>query len=54
MAKSLKENKSEKNEKKNENLKKYISRSGIRDMTHFDPPRPMPVDPKIYVRGIEP
>lgn len=23
-------------------------------MTHFDPPRPMPMDPKIFVRGIEP
>lgn len=23
-------------------------------MTHFDPPRPMPMNPKIFVRGIEP
>ncbi len=23
-------------------------------MTHFDPPRPMPMDPKVFVRGIEP
>jgi len=23
-------------------------------MTHFDPPRPIPIDPKIFVRGIEP
>lgn len=55
LATKIKENKKEKFAQKNENLKKFVSRSGIKDMTHFDPPRPMPINPKkIFVRGIEP
>ncbi len=54
LAEQIKANKKEKFAQKKENLKKYISRGGMFDMTQFDPVKPMPIDPKIFVRGIEP
>lgn len=55
LAIAIKENKKEKQVQKNDNLKKFVARSGIMDMTHFEPPFPMPIEPtKVFVRGIEP
>lgn len=54
LAEHIKKNKKEKNVVKNQTLKKVISRGGEFDMSQFDRPRPMPINPHIYVRGIEP
>jgi len=44
----------EKTEKKSEILRKEISKGGTFDMVQFDNPKPIPLDPKILVRGVEP
>lgn len=54
LAEHIKKNKKEKFAMKKETLKKAISRGGEFDMVQFDKPKPMPLDPEIYVRGIDP
>lgn len=54
MAESLKKSKKEKFAQKNLSFKKAISKGGEYDMVQFDKPRPMPIDPSVYVKGVEP
>lgn len=54
LAESIKRNKKEKVAQKNINLRKAVSKGGEFDMAQFDKPRPMSIDPRIYVRGIDP
>ena len=41
-------------DQKRAKLKELISKSGKFDMSNFDAPKPMPIDPKIFVRGVNP
>ncbi len=54
LAEYIKRNKKEKFALKTPTLKKVIQRGGEFDMSQFEKPKPMPLDPEIYVRGIDP
>ena len=54
LAESIKKKKKEKIDQRTANLRKWVSRGEEFDMSQFDKPKPMPLDPEIYVRGIEP
>jgi hypothetical protein len=53
LSKKVKENKKEKLQTKKETLRRLVNQDGPYDMRRFDPPLPMPVEPKLLVQGIE-
>jgi hypothetical protein len=53
LSRKVKENKKEKLQTKKETLRRLVNQEGIYDMRRFDPPLPMPVEPRLLVHGIE-
>ena len=53
LSKKVKENKKEKLQTKKETLRRLVNQDGMYDMRRFDPPLPMPIEPKLMVHGIE-
>ncbi len=49
----MKENRKDKLQTKKENMRRLVRSEGPFNMQKFDPPRPMPIMPRLYVRGIE-
>lgn len=54
IAAHIKAKKKDKFDKKKALLKKVIAKDGDFDMVQFDKPRPMPIDPDIHVKGVDP
>lgn len=50
----IKENKKETFQGKKDNMRKLVVSDGQYDMRKFDPPRPCPVKPTLFLRGVEP
>mmetsp|Transcript_9064 Transcript_9064/g.6813 ORF Transcript_9064/g.6813 Transcript_9064/m.6813 type:complete len:121 (+) Transcript_9064:284-646(+) len=54
LAEFIKRNKKEKVDKRTATLKKVIAKGGEFDMSSFDRPKPIPIDPEVFVKAIEP
>lgn len=54
LAEFIKSNKKEKHVQKKETLRKVVAKGGSFDMEHLRDPEPIPLDPLIYAKGVEP